>query len=63
VPGLSEHVKPEGEAEEDKPTVPVNPLTAATSTVEVPVDPAIICMLSGLPFTVKSWTVYVTTVV
>lgn len=30
VPGLSEHVKPEGEADEDRPTVPVNPLTAAT---------------------------------
>jgi len=41
VPGLREHVRPEGEADEDKPTVPVNPLIAATSIVEVAVEPAI----------------------
>ncbi len=62
VPGLNEQVKPEGEADEDKPTVPVNPLTAATPIVEAAVEPAITWTASGLPFTVKSWTVYVTTV-
>jgi len=41
VPGLSEQVKPEGDVDEDKLTVPVNPLTAATSIVEVAVEPAI----------------------
>ena len=49
--GLREQVKPAGETEDVKATVPVNPLTGATVIVEVPVAPAKTVTLVGLAVT------------
>jgi len=39
----------------ESPTVPANPLTAVTRTVEVPEDPAFTINPTGLAAIVKSW--------
>jgi len=57
--GLRVQVRPAGEAEADRATVPLNPLTPATVIVEV----AGTVMLLGLALRVKSVTVTVTVVV
>ncbi len=55
--GLRVHVKPAGETALVSATVPVNPLTGATVTVEVPATPALTVTLVGDAVTVKSLTV------
>jgi len=54
------HVKPAGETALVSATVPVNPLTGATVTVEVPAVPTVVVTEVGLAATVKSFTVTVT---
>jgi hypothetical protein len=54
--GVSEHVKPEGETDDSKTTVPVNPLIGVTVMVEVPALPALTVTLVGLAVTEKSGT-------
>jgi hypothetical protein len=54
------HVKPAGDTELVRATVPVKPLTGATVIVEVPLDPALTETVVGLALTVKSLTVTVT---
>jgi hypothetical protein len=52
--GLRAHVRPvDGETVSDSVTVPVNPLVAATVTVEVPGDPTATLTVVGLAVTVK----------
>jgi len=58
--GLSVQVRPAGEAEEVRATVPVNPWSGVTVMVEVPVAPASAVTLVGLAVTEKSRTVNVT---
>jgi len=53
-------VRPAGETDEVRATVPVNPLTGATVIVEVAVAPTTAVTLTGLAVTVKSVTVTVT---
>jgi hypothetical protein len=53
--GLSVHVSPVlGEIEEARETVPLNPLTALTVMVDVPVEPAFVVTMVGLAVIVKS---------
>lgn len=61
--GVRVHVKPAGETELVRATVPVNPLTGATVIVEVAAVPAVVVTAVGLAVTVKSVTVYVTVAV
>jgi len=58
--GAKVHVKPPGETEEVRATVPTNPLTGATLIVEVPIVPAVVVTVVRLALMVKSATVYVT---
>jgi hypothetical protein len=55
--GVNVQVKPAGETELVKATVPVNPLTGATVMVEVPAVPAVVVTAVGAAVTVKSVTV------
>lgn len=53
--GLSAQVSPvDGDTEDDRVTVPVNPWIELTVIVEVPVAPAVIVTFVGLAVTVKS---------
>ncbi len=58
--GLSVQVRPAGETDEVRATVPVNPWRGATVMVEIPVAPASTVTLVGLAATEKSLTVNVT---
>jgi len=58
--GLSVQVRPAGETEEVRATVPVNPWSGVTVMVEVPVAPASAVTLVGLAVAEKSRTVNVT---
>ncbi len=51
------HVKPAGETELVRATVPVNPLTGATVTVEIAAVPAVVVTAPGEAVTLKSVTV------
>ena len=53
VAGLKEHVRPTGEAEEERLTVPLNPFMAATETVEDVETPAL-TGAAGVAETLKS---------
>jgi hypothetical protein len=56
--GLRVHVRPvAGLMLEVKLTIPANPLTAVTVTVEVPETPARTVTVVGLAAMLKSWTV------
>ena len=56
--GDSEQLRPvEGETDEVRLTVPVNPLTEVTVIVEVPAVPVVVVTLVGLAEIVKSGTV------
>ncbi len=55
--GLRVHVKPAGDTELVRATVPVNPFTGATVMVDVPAIPALTVTLVGDAETVKSVTV------
>jgi hypothetical protein len=61
--GVKVQVKPAGETDEVRATVPVKPLTGATVIVEVAAVPATVVTTVGLAVTVKSVTVYVTVAV
>lgn len=63
--GVRVQVRPAGETELVRVTVPVKPFTGATVIVEVPETPALTVTLVGLAVTVKSGTatVYVTVAV
>lgn len=61
--GATLQARPDGEAVDDKLTVPVKPFTGATVIVEVAVDPAFAEVLVGLAVTLKSWLVMVTVAV
>jgi hypothetical protein len=52
--GVRVHVRPVGETEDVRATVPVNPLTGATVIVDVPAAFALTVTLVGLAVTVKS---------
>ena len=52
--GDNVQVKPDGETDEVRATVPVKPFTGATVIVEVPVVPALALTLVGDAVTVKS---------
>ncbi len=54
------HVRPAGETEDVRATVPVKPFTGATVIVEVALAPTTGVTLVGLAATVKSWTMKVT---
>src|SRR5690242_15018298 len=58
--GESVHVRPEGETDEVRATVPVNPLTGATVIVEAAAVPTVVVTELGLAVNVKSWTLNVT---
>ncbi len=53
-------VRPAGETEEVRATVPVNPFTGATVIVDVPATPTFTVTLAGDAATLKSVTMYVT---
>ena len=55
--GVRVQVRPAGDTELVRATVPVNPLTGATVIVEVPAVPAVVVTAIGLAVTVKSVTV------
>ena len=55
--GVRVQVRPAGETEEVRATVPVKPFTGATVIVEVPATPALTVTLVGDAATVKSVTV------
>jgi hypothetical protein len=55
--GDTVQVRPAGETADVRATVPVNPLTGATVTVEVTAVPAVVVTAVGLAVTVKSVTV------
>jgi hypothetical protein len=59
--GLRVQVRPAGETELVRATVPVNPLIGETVMVEVAAAPATVAMAVGLAVTVKSVTLKVTT--
>lgn len=61
--GLSMQIKPKGEEDDVSDTVPVNPSTGATVTVEVADAPAVVVTIVGVALTVKLATVYVTVAV
>jgi hypothetical protein len=57
------HVRPAGETDEVRATVPVNPFTAATVIVEAPAVPAVVVTAVGLAVMLRSVTAYVTVAV
>ena len=61
--GVRVQVRPAGETEEVRATVPVNPLTGAIVIVEVAATPTFTLAVVGLAVTVKSCTVKVTVAV
>jgi hypothetical protein len=61
--GVKVQVKPAGETDDVRATVPVNPLTGATVIVEVAAVPAVVVTEVGLAVTVKSVTLTVTVAV
>jgi hypothetical protein len=61
--GVRVQVKPAGDTELARATVPVNPLTGATVIVEVAAVPAVVVTAVGLAVRVKSWIVNVTVAV
>lgn len=61
--GVNVHVKPAGETDDVRATVPVKPFTGATVMVEVAAVPLVVETLVGLAVTVKSCTVKVTVAV
>ncbi len=61
--GVRVQVRPAGETEEVRATVPVNPWSGATVIVEPPAALASAVTLVGLAVTVKSLTVTVTVAV
>jgi len=58
--GLTVHVKPDGETEVVRLTVPVKPLTGDTVIVELPATPGVVLTLLGLANIWKSTTCTVT---
>jgi len=52
--GVRVQVRPAGDTEEVRATVPVNPLTGATVIVEVATTPALTATVVGLAVTLKS---------
>lgn len=58
--GDNEHVKPAGETDEVRATVPVNAFTGATVIVDVAAVPAVVVTDVGLAATVKSATATLT---
>ena len=61
--GVRVHVRPAGDTEEVRPTVPVKPLTGATVMVEVAAMPTLTLAVVGLALTEKSVTMNVTVAV
>jgi len=61
--GVRVQVRPAGDTEEVRPTVPVNPLTGATVMVEVAAMPTLTLAVVGLALTEKSVTMNVTVAV
>jgi len=61
--GVRVHVRPAGETEEVRPTVPVKPFTGATVIVEVAATPTLTLAVVGLALTEKSVTMNVTVAV
>jgi hypothetical protein len=61
--GVKVQVKPAGETDDVRATVPVNPFTGATVMVEVAAVPAVVVTEVGLAVTVKSVTLTVTVAV
>jgi len=61
--GVRVQVRPAGETEEVRATVPVKPFTGATVIVEVAATPTLTLAVVGLAVTVKSCTVKVTVAV
>ena len=57
------HVRPAGDTELVRATVPVKPLTGATVIVEVAATPALVATLVGLAVTLKSVMLTVTVAV
>jgi hypothetical protein len=55
--GVRVQVRPAGETDEVRATVPVKPFTGATVIVEVAATPTLTLAVVGLAVTVKSWTV------
>ncbi len=51
-------VRPAGETEEVRATVPVKPFTGATVMVDVAATPTLTLAVVGLAVTLKSWTTY-----
>lgn len=60
---LKVHVRPAGETELVRATVPVKPFTGATVIVEVAATPTVVVTEVGLAVTVKSVIVYCTVAV
>ena len=58
--GDNEHVRPAGETDEVRATVPVNAFTGATVIVDVAAVPAVVVTDVGLAATVKSATATLT---
>jgi hypothetical protein len=54
--GVRVHVRPAGETEDVRATVPRNPFTGATVIVDVAAVPAVVVTEVGLAVTVKSVT-------
>ena len=61
--GVRVQVRPAGETEDVRATVPVNPLTGATVIVDVAAVPEVVVTAVGLAVTVKSVTATVTVAV
>ena len=61
--GFREHVRPDGETDTVRPTVPANPLMLVTVTVEVSVAPGVPVTVVGNSEIEKSCTTHVTVVV
>ncbi len=61
--GVKVQVRPAGETEEVRPTVPVKPFTGATVIVEVAATPTLTLAAVGLALTEKSVTMNVTVAV
>jgi len=61
--GVKVQVKPAGETDEVRATVPVNPFRGATVIVEVAAVPAVVVTAVGLAVTEKSVTATVTVAV
>ena len=61
--GVRVQVRPAGETDEVRATVPVNPLIGATVTIEVAAVPTVVVTAVGLAVTLKSTILYVTVAV